>query len=84
VLVEYGVLDGELLAVVVEPKGARLVRLGPLEPARYEADALLFALRRLARPGSPATLAAVRAGADHGLRRLRELLAEAGLDVDAP
>jgi hypothetical protein len=74
VLVEYGVLDGGLLAVVLQPGGARLVRLGPLEPARYEADALLFALRRLARPGSPATLAAVRAGADHGLRRLRELL----------
>src|SRR6266545_72803 len=34
VLVEYGVLDGELLAVVVEPKRARLLRLGPLEPAR--------------------------------------------------
>jgi tetratricopeptide (TPR) repeat protein len=74
VLVEYGVLDGQLLAAVLEPAGARLVRLGPLEPARYEADALLFALRRLARPGLPAALAAVRAGADHGLRRLGELL----------
>jgi tetratricopeptide (TPR) repeat protein len=84
VLVEYGVLDGQLLAALLEPGGARLVRLGPLEPARYEADALLFALRRLARPGSPATLAAVRAGAEHGLRRLRGLLlAPLGLEGDA-
>jgi tetratricopeptide (TPR) repeat protein len=74
VLVEYGVLHGELLAVVVDPRRARLVRLGPLEPARHEAELLLFALRRLARPGSPAALAAARTSADHGLRRLAGLL----------
>jgi len=84
VLVEYGVLDGQLLAAVVEPRRARLVRLGPLEPARYEADALLFALRRLARPGSAAALAGARLAADHGLRRLVELLlAPLGLADDA-
>lgn len=84
VLVEYGVLDGQLLAAVVEPRRARLVRLGRLDPARYEADALLFSLRRLTRPGPPAALAAARVGADHGLRRLAELLlAPLGLADDA-
>jgi hypothetical protein len=85
VLVEYGILDGELLAVVLEPRRTRLVRLAQLDRVRYEADALLFALRRLARPGAPASLAAFRASADAGLRRLAELLLHPlGLERDAP
>jgi tetratricopeptide (TPR) repeat protein len=85
VLVEYGILDGELLAVVLEPRRTRLVRLAQLDRVRFETDALLFALRRLARAGAPASLAAFRASADAGLRRLAELLLHPlGLDRDAP
>ncbi|MDQ3973497.1 MAG: CHAT domain-containing protein, partial [Actinomycetota bacterium] len=74
VLVEYGVLGGRLFAVVLEPRRTRLVQLGTLEAVRYEADALLFALRRLARPRSSAALAAARASADAALQRLTALL----------
>ena len=57
VLVEYDMLDGELLAAVVEPRRTRLERLGPVAAVRFETSSLLFALRRLAwrpQPG-PAT-----------------------------
>jgi tetratricopeptide (TPR) repeat protein len=85
VLVEYGILDGELLAVVLEPRRTRLVRLAQLDRVRYESDALRFALRRLARAGTPDSLAAFRASAATGLRRLTELLLHPlAVDDDAP
>lgn len=75
VLVEYDVLDGELIAAVVEPRRTRLVRLGPVAAVRFEINSLLFALRRLAwRPQpSPATTVAERA-ARVGLERLAGML----------
>jgi tetratricopeptide (TPR) repeat protein len=76
VLVEYDVLEGGVLAVVLEPRRTRVVPLGPAEPVRYEVDALLFALRRLARGGSAASMAAARDSADFSLGRLGELLIE--------
>jgi tetratricopeptide (TPR) repeat protein len=76
VLVEYDVLDGGVLAVVLEPRRTRVVPLGPVEPVRYEVDALLFALRRLARGGSAASMAAARDSADFSLGRLGGLLIE--------
>ena len=69
-LVEYDVLDGDVLAAVVEPARTRLVRLGPLAAVRFEVSALLFALRRLARGSTRAALPAARAG----LARLAALL----------
>jgi len=74
VLVEYGSLDGRLLAAVLDARRTRLVQLGPLKPVQDEANALLFSLRRLTRPGPPAAIEAARASADFGLRRLTELL----------
>ncbi len=74
VLVEYGALDGRLFAAVLEPRRTRLVHLGPVESVQYEAEAVLFSLRRLTRPGSPAALAAARRSAEFGLRQLTELL----------
>lgn len=74
VLVEYGVLGGRLFAAVLEPRRTRLVELGTLEAVQHEADALAFALRRLARPRSPAGLGAARASADAALQRLTALL----------
>ncbi len=84
VLVEYGSLDGRLLAAVLDARRTRLVQLGPLKPVQDEANALLFSLRRLTRPGPPAALEAARASADFGLRRLTDLLLRPlGLPDDA-
>jgi len=76
VLVEYGRLDGRIFAAVLESKRVRLVDLGSFEPVEFEIDATLFALRRLARPRSPASLAAARASAEGGIRKLTALLVE--------
>ncbi|MEJ3652143.1 CHAT domain-containing protein [Actinomycetes bacterium KLBMP 9759] len=75
VLVSYGTFDGSLFAVVLRATGrARLVRLGRVDDVRFEADALLFAMRRLTRAGSPHTVGAARASADHAVDRLAALL----------
>jgi len=74
VLVAYGLLGDELIAVVIGPRRSRIAPLGPLPPVREQVRALLFALRRLAQPGLPATQAAARASAGLRLRRLTELL----------
>jgi tetratricopeptide (TPR) repeat protein len=85
VLVEYGSLDGWLLAAVLDARRTQLVQLGPLKPVHDEANRLQFALRRLTRPGPAATIGAIRASADFGLRRLTELLLHPlGLAEDAP
>lgn len=73
-LVSYGRYDGELYAVVLAGPRRRLVRLGPWEPVRFEADALGFALRRLTRPGPAASLAGARASAVHAIDRLSAAL----------
>ena len=76
---------GELFAVLVEPRRTRIVWLGPLKDVTYEADALRFALRRLAASPSAAIAAASRAAAEHGLDRLRRLLIRPlGLPPDLP
>lgn len=74
VLVEYDVLDDQVLAAVLEPRRTRLVRLGSLAAVRFEVSVLLFALRRLARRRSPSAVAGARASADAALRRLAEML----------
>ncbi len=73
-LIEYGMLDDDLVAVVVEPRRSRIASLGPAGPVREQLRALLFALRRLAQPRPPAQIAAARASADMRLRRLTEIL----------
>jgi tetratricopeptide (TPR) repeat protein len=74
VLVEYGLLGGRLFAVVLEPRRARMVELGPMEPVLDQSRALFFALRRLTQPRPEAALAAARYSADVRLARLTELL----------
>jgi tetratricopeptide (TPR) repeat protein len=76
ILVEYDVLDGDVLAAVLEPRRTRVVRLGPVEKARGEINALLFALRRLARGGSLTSATGARQSADFSLGRLAEMLIE--------
>jgi tetratricopeptide (TPR) repeat protein len=80
VLVSYGVLGDNLVAVVIDRRRRRIVALGPLGPVREQVHALLFALRRLVQPRPPAVLAAARASADVRLRRLTGLLLQP-LDV---
>ena len=71
VLVEYDVLDAEVIAAVLEPGRTRLVHLGPVAAVLFEIRSLLFALRRLARGRpQPAALASARTG----LRKLTALL----------
>jgi tetratricopeptide (TPR) repeat protein len=84
VLVEYGLLGEELVAVVIEPHRSRIAAIGALGPVREQLRAFLFALRRLAQPRPPADLAAARASADLRIRRLTEtLLQPLGLAWDA-
>jgi tetratricopeptide (TPR) repeat protein len=73
-LVTYGLLRGDLVAVVIGPRGSRLARLGPAGPAQEELRAFLFALRRLAEPRTAGQLAAARASADLRIRKLAETL----------
>ncbi|RFU21660.1 CHAT domain-containing protein [Geodermatophilus marinus] len=73
-LASLAAVGGELVAVVLHAGRSRLVRLGPAEPVRFECDSVLFALRRLTRPARPAAAAAARAAAEHGVRRLADLL----------
>ncbi|WP_235523069.1 CHAT domain-containing protein [Cellulomonas sp. Root485] len=73
-LVEFGKFEGRLVAVVVEPRRARLVELGAEQDVATELRPLLFALRRLANPRGGAAADAARASADLRIARLRDLL----------
>ena len=75
-LVEFGSHGGRLVAVVVEPRSARLVELGSRAQVEEELRPLLFALRRLANPRGPEAAQAARASADARLARLRALVVE--------
>jgi tetratricopeptide (TPR) repeat protein len=85
-LVEYDVLAGTVVAVVLGPRRARLVRLGPLEDVRQQLTWLLFGLRRLTRTGVPrAAEAAARRTVDAALAALHErLVAPLRLPPDVP
>jgi CHAT domain-containing protein len=84
VLVEYANLKGDLVAVVVEPRRSRLVRLGPVDAVLSQMRTLFFALRRMTQDLPESSLAAARLGADSRVARLRAmLLAPLGLPPDA-
>ena len=74
VLVEYAILHGELVAVVLEPRRSRLVALGPAAAVLDQVRALFFALRRMTQPLPESSLAAARLSADLRVRKLRGLL----------
>ncbi|WP_051639741.1 CHAT domain-containing protein [Cellulomonas sp. URHE0023] len=73
-LVELGTHQGRLVAVVVEPRRARVVELGAAADVQDELRPLLFALRRLANPRTPEAAGAARASADLRIARLRSML----------
>lgn len=54
VLVEFDVLDGDLVAAVLESRRTRIVRLGSLKDVQSEVESLLFFLRYFTGTGAPA------------------------------
>jgi tetratricopeptide (TPR) repeat protein len=76
ILVEYDILKGNVVAAVLEPRRTRVVPLCSVDPVRFEVDALMFALRRLARGGSRMPMTSARHSADFSLGRLAEMLIE--------
>jgi len=84
VLVEYGTLGAELVAVVLEPRRSRVVPLGPVSAVVEQLRALFFALRRLTQTRPPAALAAARLSADTRVATLTDrLIRPLGLAPDA-
>lgn len=82
-LVEYAAVDGRIHAVVVGPRRARLVELGPVRAAHDETSALLFALRRMLDGGRFARQAWTTAHAAlHALAA--RLVAPLDVPADAP
>ena len=77
VLVEYDVLDGNVVAILLERHRSRFVKLGPYETVRRDTADLRFALRRLAHPAaSLISLDAARLSAQSSLDALREALVD--------
>lgn len=74
VLVEFGRCEGRYVAVVVRRRTVKVVDLGLQSEVADPIRALVFALRRLADPRSPASAAAARASAEMRLEALRTLL----------
>ena len=85
VLVEFDVLDGDLVAAVLEPRRTRIVRLGPLVDVQSDAESLLFFLRYLSGTRAPAmAVQAILASAHQTIDRLGKALIEPlGLSPDA-
>lgn len=83
VLVEFDVLDGELIAAVLEPRRTRIVRFGPLTHVHSDAERLGFYLRYLSRRHAPAgAIPTMLTNAREAMGRLRASLIEP-LSVDA-
>jgi hypothetical protein len=82
VLVEYGVLDGRVIAVVVGAGRLRLLEVASVDAVRREGDGLYLVLRLLARRRAAVT-PALRDVAEQRLARLRALLVDPlGVDPD--
>jgi tetratricopeptide (TPR) repeat protein len=85
VLVEYDVLDGRVVAVVMDRRRARLVRLGAVGPVRRDVEALVMLLRALAHGAAAGRMGPVRAAAADTVARLAAALVEPlALPSDAP
>jgi CHAT domain-containing protein len=77
VLVEFDVLDGDLIAAVLAPRRTRIVHLGPLESVQRDAERLLFYLRYLTRPRPAATaVQTMHSNAREAIGRLARTLIE--------
>lgn len=74
VLVEYGMLGDQVIAVVIQPRRSRVVELGPIGAVLEQVRPLFFALRRMAQARPESSLAAARLSADLRLNYLKKLL----------
>lgn len=85
VLVELDVLDGDLVAAVLDPHRTRIVDLGSLDSVQRGAEQLLFYLRYLTRPRPAATaIRTMLANAGEVIGRLtRALIEPLGIRPDA-
>lgn len=77
VLLQYGLVEGQIVGVAVTARHMRFARLAALDDIAGAGQQLAFALRRLAQPRSAASVAAARASATAELERL-------GCDLVAP
>jgi hypothetical protein len=84
VLIEFDVLDGDLVAAVLEPRRTRIVRLGPLDDVQSDAESLLFFLRYFtATHASAIAVQALLANAWETLDRLgKALIQPLGISSD--
>ncbi len=82
-LAEYATAGDDLVAVVIGPRGARLVELGPAKPVHQATDLLLFSLRRLLRGGQHAVQAR-QSSEFHRAALRRALVAPLRLGDDVP
>jgi tetratricopeptide (TPR) repeat protein len=84
VLVEFDMLDGDLVAAVLEPRRTRVVRLGQVVNVQRDAESLLFLLRYLtATHGPPSAIADLLINARQTIDRLgRSLIQPLGLAPD--
>ena len=85
VLVEFDVLDGDLVAAVLQPRKSHIVRIGRLEDVQKDAESLLFFLRYVTSTRVPdmavnASVANARATME---RLARNLIHPLGLAPDA-
>jgi tetratricopeptide (TPR) repeat protein len=75
VLVEFDVLDGVVVAAVLEARRTRVVRACRMEEVREQTDWLLFALRRMTRlEARPGSVTAARQLAESALSALSAML----------
>jgi len=74
VLVQYGVVDGKLISVVVSSNSVRMMRMGPIGVVEEAGRNLGFALNRLSQPRSDASASAARLSADDALEVLDSAL----------
>ena len=81
VLVEFDILDGELVAAVLGPRQTQIVRVGKFEDVQHDAESLLFFLRYVTSTRAPAmAVNAALANARETIDRLaRNLIHPLGL-----
>jgi tetratricopeptide (TPR) repeat protein len=75
VLVEFDILDGELVAAVLQPRQTQIVRVGRFEDVQRDAESLLFFLRYVTSTRAPAiAVNAALANAGETIDRLSKTL----------
>src|SRR5262249_28505949 len=76
ILVECGVLDGAVFAVVQNSRRTTIAQLGPQDLVDAELEKFLFALRVISRAPSAGSAVRMQGVAEERVARLRELLVE--------